>query len=772
MLFEDQWGDVLVTSFLRDPSDPNAPRQDWNAWPARDVLNNPHFDEGNTYFCPSLLVPGTRDRQLDNFRSLNVIVIDDVGTKVDLAEVTSLLRTGPTYLIETSPGNHQAGWKLNPAETDLAWVKGMLHQLDQALGGKADNLTNPVAWRRLPVGWNTKAALGPNGWRVRNKGHRPDRSVRGVDDWLDIEGEIGTIARMTTLNRGGTGNSQRPDATVLAADPVYQAIEAAGMILGEKITSDKFWAVTVPCPFLANHGPTRPLTGCEYVPAVPGHRGWFHCFHCERRTQIEFREQLDVSLREAGAKIVAAFEFDDMDPAFMAAGKTSVGRDLAAYEATEDGLTQAFADGHEGRLRFDHARVRWFRWTGTFWREDETQHAFRWARDLARAFRGSLQDAGPAQIRTIGKIAVAAAIERAARADVRLAVDGLGWDQDPWLVGAPGCEINLRTGETLSPDPAHAITKQLLVAPSDMATPLWDQFLWDSTGGDVEMIRFLQAWAGYGLTGDTSEEKFVFIYGPGGNGKGTYLYTVSAILMDYAARTPADMFMVRKYDPHSEEVARLAGVRSITATEIEEGRTFNVVRLKDFTGRDGRLVGAFKHRNTFEFMPQFKVTFVGNNQPRLTNVDDAIRRRVVLLPFTQTPQQVDITLKDQLVREYPGILRWMIQGENLRRAMGGLTALVPAVATRATSAYLDEQDTLKAWAGERCVFGPQDQMGVTSAFEDYRSWCVSQGEQTMIGIQEFSRKFLETFPSCQKNRRKQGQVLEGSSLSPQDDGRV
>jgi hypothetical protein len=71
LIFEDRWDQALVTSFKRDPSDPQAPREDWNAWLAGDVLTNPHFDEGNTYFCPSLLVPGTKDRIIENFRSLH-----------------------------------------------------------------------------------------------------------------------------------------------------------------------------------------------------------------------------------------------------------------------------------------------------------------------------------------------------------------------------------------------------------------------------------------------------------------------------------------------------------------------------------------------------------------------------------------------------------------------------------------------------------------------------------------------------------------------------
>lgn len=109
----------------------------------------------------------------------------------------------------------------------------------------------------------------------------------------------------------------------------------------------------------------------------------------------------------------------------------------------------------------------------------------------------------------------------------------------------------------------------------------------------------------------------MFLYGPGGNGKGTYLYTLTAIMHDYAARTPVELFMTRKHDVHPEHIARLAGVRAVVASEIQAGQTFNVVRLKDFTGRDGKLSGEFKYGHVFEFMAQFKVLFVGNDQPRL-----------------------------------------------------------------------------------------------------------------------------------------------------------
>jgi putative DNA primase/helicase len=567
-----------------------------------------------------------------------------------------------------------------------------------------------------------------------------------------------------------TGTSGMPDPDDIEADVILQAFRLLGRDLGNGRMTTMGWGYDVECPWSEEHS-SRIVSGTTYAPVV----GRFRCHHghCQDRTTTEARVKLDQLLRlpppDGPGTTLAALEFGVVDPQGIplpAGWRPAPGRPLRSYEATEDGLALAFADERQGKLRFDHLKQRWFVWNGGFWREDDTARAFAWARELARLFRKT-QDS---DLKQLAKIAVAGAIERAARADARLAVDGRGWDQDKWRVGAPGCEIDLVSGTSQPPDPAHGITRQLLVAPGDIPTPLWDQFLWDSTGGDPEMIEFLQAWAGYCLTGDTSEEKFVFIYGPGGNGKGTYLHTFNAILGDYAARTPAETFMVRKHEAHPEEIARLMGARAVTATEIEEGRTFNVARLKDLTGRDGKIAGAFKHQHWFEFTPQFKVTFVGNHQPKLVDVDEAMRRRMIIVPFTQTPTKVDTTLKDRLVAEYPGILRWAIQGENRRRQMGGLAPLVPASAVAATRRYLDDQDWFKTWGEDHCMFGPGLKMRVLEGFEAYRSWCHANGGAPTVGERQFSRKFLDVFPSCHHTRDSKGQLLVGAKLLPQNVG--
>ena len=96
----------------------------------------------------------------------------------------------------------------------------------------------------------------------------------------------------------------------------------------------------------------------------------------------------------------------------------------------------------------------------------------------------------------------------------------------------------------------------------------------------------------------------------------------------------------------------------------------------------------------FDFVPRFKLVWSGNAKPTLNRVDEAIRRRLNLVPFTVTIPKAerDLELAEKLKEEWPGILQWMIEGCNEWQEFG-LGA--PAAVTAATDEYLAAQDTVK-----------------------------------------------------------------------------
>lgn len=379
---------------------------------------------------------------------------------------------------------------------------------------------------------------------------------------------------------------------------------------------------------------------------------------------------------------------------------------IDGFPVTEDGIALAFAARHADDLKFDHTAGKWFRWGGTHWILEDTKLAFDFARRLAREFGAEVS---PTLKRTLGKASTPAGVEALARADRAFATTTAVWNLDPWLLATPGGTVDLRTGEISPGRPGDLMTKLAGAAPipldrfsPEADCPRWLNFLRQATEGDAGLIRFLAQWSGYCLTGDVREQSLLFVHGPGGSGKSTFIDTLAGILGSYAINLPSSTLTEQRWAAHPTEIARLQGHRLAYASETEQGRSWNENRIKELTGGD-TVSARFMHKDFFEFKPQFKLTIVGNNAPTFENVDGAIRRRFNVAPFHSKPERPDMGLRAALEKEYPGILTWAIQG-CLDWQKNGIVR--PEVVMKTTSDYLSEQDTLGRWIEDECSLGP------------------------------------------------------------------
>lgn len=385
-------------------------------------------------------------------------------------------------------------------------------------------------------------------------------------------------------------------------------------------------------------------------------------------------------------------------------------------EVSEDTIALAFTQQHGGSLLFDHNAGRWFRWTGQQWKMDETDLAFDYARKLAR-------ELGEGK-RAMGRAATAGGVEKLARADRAHAVTSDTWDADPYLLGTPSGVIDLRTGVLSEPDRTLRITKLTGAEPAHGEPTLWLRFLRESLADDADMVRFLQLWCGYCLSGLTSAHALLFIYGPGGNGKSVFLNTLIGIMGDYAVTAAMETFAESRGDRHSTELAMLRGARLVTASETEEGRAWAEARIKALTGGDP-ITARFMRQDNFTFRPQFKLTIAGNHAPALRNVDEAMRRRFNIAPFIIKPTNPDRQLEDKLKAEWPQILAWMIAGAREYLA-GGLTR--PEAIVAATDAYFAEQDVFGQWIDERCILRQGAMESAARLYSDWETFAKANGE--------------------------------------------
>ncbi|MGQ7791328.1 phage/plasmid primase, P4 family [Faunimonas sp. B44] len=393
---------------------------------------------------------------------------------------------------------------------------------------------------------------------------------------------------------------------------------------------------------------------------------------------------------------------------------------------TQDYVALRFAELHGGKLVYDHHHGAWFAWTGSHWKREETGLAFELARRLARA----MAESGDAKIRrAVERTEFAGGVERFCRSDRTFAVTSEDWDRDAFLLGTPNGTVDLPTGRVRPADPDDRITRTTAIAPDPgRSCERWLAFLDETTGGDSGIVRFLQQWCGYALTGDTREHALVFVYGPGGNGKSVFLNTITGIMGDYAAVAAMDTFTASQADRHPTDLAMLRGARLVTASETEEGRAWAESRIKQMTGGDP-ITARFMRQDFFTYLPRFKLMIIGNHKSVLHDVDDAARRRFNIVPFVLKPAKPDRELEAKLKAEWPAILRWMIDGCLDWQACG---LARPETVRAATDAYFSEQDLFGQWLEEECDLEPGNpHKWETSGklFEAWSSYAIRAGEK-------------------------------------------
>jgi len=394
-------------------------------------------------------------------------------------------------------------------------------------------------------------------------------------------------------------------------------------------------------------------------------------------------------------------------------------RRAARRMSSEDSLALWFAKNHAHDLRYVARKRLWYLWDAKRWREDDT---LRVPDEVRRICRAAADACGDPKIATASKVA---AVERLAKSDRRLAATIDLWDANRWLLSTPAGAVDLETGKLRPHRSEDYCTKTTTVSPGGEC-PLWKGFLEQTFGGDAELISFVQRMCGYGLTGLTHEHAVFFCYGTGANGKSTLINTVVGILGDYASTAPIETFTASSTDRHPTEIAMLMGARLVTAQETEEGRPWAEAKIKTLTGGDP--ISARRMRQDFfTFIPQLKLIIAGNHRPQVQRVDEAIRRRIHIIPFLVTipADQREPELGDKLKKEWPGILAWMIEGCRLWQKQG---LSPPAAVQDATNEYLDAEDVTQLWLDECCENEPDAWQSSASLFGSWKAWAGHIGE--------------------------------------------
>jgi len=461
---------------------------------------------------------------------------------------------------------------------------------------------------------------------------------------------------------------------------------------------------------------------------------------------------------------ITALNNNRCDPPLLEAEVLAIAHGITRYEPTRTLFSEAPLDdlhltewGNAQRLVAEYGagmlyckpQKVWYCWRGTHWEEDKTGEIQRLTKNTVQAIYGEASEIDDKDERKKRvKWALSSESDSRMKATISLAQSEPGiqimpdlFDGDPWLLNTGSGVIDLKTGELQRRQRQDYMTK-LVPTYYDQSEecPLWEQFLWDITDGDEQLIAFLKRAIGYSLTGITSEQVIFVLYGTGSNGKSTFINTVRKMLGEYACHTPTETLLMKRNDGIPNDLARLRGARLVTALEAEEGRRLAESLVKQMTG-DDPITARYLYQELFEFEPQFKVWLGTNHKPSIRGTDHAIWRRIRLIPFTVTIQDVDQDkdLAEKMKKEWPGILAWAVEG-CLEWQRVGLSA--PSTVLEATSKYRKEMDEIATFIDETCVADPEEEVQASVLYKAYNTWADVNGYKP-VNSTVFGRSLVE-----------------------------
>jgi len=243
-----------------------------------------------------------------------------------------------------------------------------------------------------------------------------------------------------------------------------------------------------------------------------------------------------------------------------------------------------------------------------------------------------------------------------------------------------------------------------------------------------EETPFLQEFAGYCLTIDTSHEIAVWLQGVPGSGKSTILEGFKAMLgsrsaklglMDIERSKFALTNLPGKTLIYSAEQPESFITASYIVNEIISGETITVER---------------KYYDAIDIIPHTKIMWAMNDLPRVSSANDGIMRRVKVIRFPALHEnKKNIDLKEQIKTEGAGILNWALEGLARLQARGKFE--IPQCVQDATKDFQEHNDIPKMFLDDiDARIDLLDKNCRTPSqylYDQYDLWCKRNGHKSL-----------------------------------------
>jgi len=298
-------------------------------------------------------------------------------------------------------------------------------------------------------------------------------------------------------------------------------------------------------------------------------------------------------------------------------------------------------------------------------------------------------------------------------------------EDDGKIVNVENGLLNIYTKELLPHTPNFvSLIQYPVVYDPEAKCPNWEKCVLDWMKGpeQEEKTRLIKQFCGYILSSSMLYDRALFMVGDGGNGKSTFIDTISKVIGPNAT---SHIDLDGLYGQFG--MAGLVGKRLNIIEEVR-GNYYESNKLKKLISGETVTIDQ-KYKEQFTFKPQAKFVFAVNEMPRVDDVSTATERRICAVTFLnnyrKNPNARLRASVGGLGDELSGILNWMIEGAIDLKEKDNF--IVTGEQTRMLNEYREENSSVEGFIKECIVLDPDESIETPDLYSEYKKWCASDG---------------------------------------------
>lgn len=273
-----------------------------------------------------------------------------------------------------------------------------------------------------------------------------------------------------------------------------------------------------------------------------------------------------------------------------------------------------------------------------------------------------------------------------------------------------------------------------------------------------DTVGWVQEFAGYSLSRDVSHEIAMWLFGPPGGGKSTFIAGIEAMLGPERCGRLSLADISRSRFALSSVPGKTLLVASEQPTKyVDCSDTLNAMISGDTILIERKYLEPYAHR------PTAKILWAMNTLPLVGSSVDGIFRRVKIVRMDAI-EQPDHSVRGRVVGNPAGILTWAIEGwQRLVSSRQRLHERAPADVVAQTQAFELENDHVRVFVEECLVETARGEVTGSAIDDAYQAWAIRRGIRTPI----YYTKRAEHYRRCglpESVKTSRGRVYRGWEL--------